>query len=90
MWAKARWSGMVAWKPTLLRPGIRPKRFFTAPVMPMNMWVFSLHRSMMPAQSRAGEMISIRLSTRPAGLATSRQEASKFSSTPAPSMPETA
>ncbi len=49
MWANCSLLWNRVWHPALARPGIRPKVFFTAPVIIMNMWVFSLHRLRMPS-----------------------------------------
>lgn len=65
------------------RPGITPKQFFTAPVMPMSTWVLSLHRSMTPSHSAAGAVISARRRTLPWGRDTCRTDGSTHASAPA-------
>ena len=76
MSAKRALSWWLAWKPTLVTPGMRPKWFFTAPVMVMKVWVFILHRFHMPSQLAAGVMTWALRRTLPSGRETWRADRS--------------
>ncbi len=50
MSAKARFSGNLAWYSGLVKPGIVPNRFLTAPVIPIMPWDLSFEKPMMQSQ----------------------------------------
>ncbi len=67
MWANCSLLWNRVWHPALARPGIRPNVFFTAPVIIMNIWVFSLHRLRMPSAWKGADSTSKERTSSPWG-----------------------
>ena len=82
MSAKARFCGNLAWYSGLVRPGIVPKRFLTAPVIPIMPWDLSLEKLMRTSQEESHPVqVKVRMDCA-LEKAASFTEKSRFRATP--------